>query len=275
MNEGGKAKDVKDVIDAATELCKAVPIYQDAVQGIAKEGGKALTTLGKTINVALAPLSVLIWGYERIADWLQESLSKKMEKTPPEQITTPDPAVAGPVVESLRFKAGDPDLREMYSNLLATAMDSKLAHSAHPAFVEILKQISPDEARLLKVLAQDRPFPVINIVRKEKSNNSSITIHRYLSLLGIEAGCRLPQQTPIYLDNLCRLGIIDIPAYGSYVDKSIYANLERHPEVKQACDTIGNSETHEFKIRQGMASVTSLGRQFIDSCVDNYESRPR
>lgn len=57
---------VKDVIDATAGLVKAIPIYEDAVQPAAKQVGKALETVTKAVNVALAPVSLLIWGYDKI-----------------------------------------------------------------------------------------------------------------------------------------------------------------------------------------------------------------
>ena len=50
-NQGGNTK---QIIDSVTALTKAVPIYEDAVQPVAKEAGKALETVGKAVNVALA-----------------------------------------------------------------------------------------------------------------------------------------------------------------------------------------------------------------------------
>lgn len=53
-----KSKDanVKSKIDAITGLVKAVPIYNDAIQPAAKEIGKSLATVTKTINIAWAPI---------------------------------------------------------------------------------------------------------------------------------------------------------------------------------------------------------------------------
>ena len=58
---------IKQTVDSATALAKAVPIYQDAVQPLAKATGKALGTVGKTVNVALAYISLVVWGYDKIS----------------------------------------------------------------------------------------------------------------------------------------------------------------------------------------------------------------
>lgn len=52
----GAAGKTKDVIDAVTGLVRAVPIYDDLARPAAKQLGKALETVAKTVNMALAPV---------------------------------------------------------------------------------------------------------------------------------------------------------------------------------------------------------------------------
>ncbi len=59
VDENNTPSTVKDVAEAVSAVAQAVPIYDDAVQPAAKELGKGLTTIMKTVNVALAPLEVL------------------------------------------------------------------------------------------------------------------------------------------------------------------------------------------------------------------------
>lgn len=48
-------------IKAVTGLVKEVSIYQDAIQPVAKETGKALGTVGRAVNAALLPIRALVW----------------------------------------------------------------------------------------------------------------------------------------------------------------------------------------------------------------------
>ena len=45
--DDGADGSAKQIIDSTTALVKAVPIYEDAIQPVAKETGKALGTIGK------------------------------------------------------------------------------------------------------------------------------------------------------------------------------------------------------------------------------------
>src|SRR5688572_27039530 len=92
----------RSTVEAVTGLVKAVPVYKDAVQPAAKEIGKSLATVAKAINVAIAPIAAMVWGYEQIQSYLSEALAKRLSHIPLDQIITPTSIVAGPVLESLR-----------------------------------------------------------------------------------------------------------------------------------------------------------------------------
>ena len=148
-NSEGK---VEGTIKAVTGLVKEVPVYQDAVQPLAKETGKILQTVGRAVNAALMPAIGLVWGIEKIEEFVYTKVAKKLEDTPVDEICSPDLAVAGPALESLRYTGHKESLSELYANLLASAMDLKTAKTAHPGFVEIIRNMSSDEADEAKVL---------------------------------------------------------------------------------------------------------------------------
>jgi len=68
-------------------------------------------------------LKALIWGYEQIGEYLEKTLAKKLKNVPLERIVTPSLSIIGPAVESLKFAAHEPSIRELYVNLLATSLD--------------------------------------------------------------------------------------------------------------------------------------------------------
>ena len=70
-----------DIAKAVAEVVKAVPVYQDAVQPGAKEIGKTLQTVGRTINVALAPVRLVVWGAEQLEEFFATRVAAKMQAT--------------------------------------------------------------------------------------------------------------------------------------------------------------------------------------------------
>lgn len=128
-----------------------------------KQVGKALETVGKAINVALAPVGALVWGYEKCQDFISTKVADRLKDIPPEDIITPKPNVAGPAIEALRYTGHEEVLSDLYANLLASSMDRKTASGAHPAFVEIIKQLTPDEAKLVKLFTADRAYALLSL----------------------------------------------------------------------------------------------------------------
>ena len=269
---------IKQTIDSVTALAKAVPIYEDAVQPLAKETGKALGTVGKAVNVALAPLAGIVWGYDKIKDFIETRVAEKLEKVPEERITTPQPNVAGPAIEALRFSGNDETLREMFANLIATSLDKKTALEAHPSFVDILKNISADEGRILKLFTHNQSFPVVNVKLNIPTGGFHV-LHRNVTQLGQLAKCEHAELATNYIDNLCRLGILEIPSRRRLNGDGPYAPLLNDPGIVQLKNQFKPSDkpgekkpTIGFDYR--MLEITTLGQQFVRACVVDKALRP-
>ena len=266
--ESGGDNKVKETIEAVTGLVKAVPIYEDAIQPVAKQLGKSLETVGKAINIALAPVGILVWGYDKCQEFIATKVADRLKDVPPEDIITPKPNVAGPAIEALRYTGHEESLSDMYANLLAAAMDKNTAAGAHPAFVEIIKQLTPDEAKLIAYLLQPVPLPLIS-VRAEHSDfeKGGYDIANNISLFGEKAHLEQQYVVRTYLDNLCRLGLIALPEDNAYINTEVYTELEGSHEVK-SYQTPGRLKPgYEFKLSHHAVKITNLGRHFGKLCV--------
>lgn len=269
----------KGLSQEAASIAKsvAVPLYQDAVSPAAKQVGQSLETIAKAINMALAPVGVLVWGYERIAQFLESRLAEKLKDVPPERIMTPNPHVVGPTLEGMRYTGEDPELRELFANLLATSLDSETAHNAHPAFVEIIKQLTSDEAKVLSHFQTSKDgAAIIDIITPEEGGPPGSFDWRYrnLSLLGIRSNCNFPELTPSYIDNICRLGLAHIPHGTTLTDKAPYMELEKHPSVVSKLEECSKLVSGKPEIERKLLAKTALGRQFDMACVSFMGSQP-
>ena len=269
MNEENSKPDssIKSTIEAATGLVKAIPVYQDAIQPSAQQIGKSLETITKTVNIALAPIKALVWGYEQIENFITSKVSEKLKNVPPENIRTPLPQIAGPSVEALRYVGHDDSLRELFANLLATAMDVTNLHKAHPGYVDIIKNISSDEAELLKVFIDKEVYPIVHVYvsLKENSNGRTLLIANF-SLLHEIAKISRRDLLSSYLDNLCRLGIIEIPQDVYLTAENIYDDLETNDywtEVKKITEERGQ----KLEFDKAFVRLTSYGKNFVENVV--------
>jgi len=267
MSDKESSSNLKDIIDSTTGLVKAVPIYDDLIQPAAKEIGTALATVAKTVNLALAPVSGVIWSYETIKDFVSTKVSAKLKNVPPENIITPDPIVAGPALEALKYTAHESTLRELYANLLASALDSDTADSTHPSSVELIKQLSATEAQILNFLSnRERYYCVCSF-------QSNQTIREGGSAFGSE-GIQSNQVKDEFID-LCEdfKSNVDI---GSVLDNFLRLKiLDIQSNTKQnlrqswlGTEPTGLGETWVIDIEYTEDLIfTDFGMKFIDTCV--------
>jgi hypothetical protein len=260
---------IKDATGAVEGIAKAVPVYQDLLQPAMKELGKGVHTLSKTVHIALAPVSALVWGYDQIKDYVQTSLEQKLENVPKENIIPPDVTIAGPTLEALRYTGHKEELREMFSTLLAAAMNSETAPKAHPSFVELIKQINVDEAKIIRNLTTNTSEPQVSIkivgIGEEKGFQQ---IYSHFSLIPYTSGCDFPNQGNTYLGNLQRLGIIDLKDDIQKANNSLYDQLIQHELILEIINSI-KSDNHEYEIIRGVFARTPYGQKFYESCVSN------
>lgn len=261
-NESAEGK-----INAVSKLVKEIPIYQDAVQPVAKEAGTALQTVGTAVNAALIPIKGLVWGIEKIETFVQTKVSEKLKSIPPENIQTPDPAVAGPALESLRYAGHKESLSEMYANLLASSMDAKTAENAHPGFVEIIRNMSSDEAKIMTYLISADVYPVIDIEKTLKNGGGTIKTHELISGIGHDAECEHRKLTSSYLVNLERLGLIEIPRTGHMTQEEGYDRIINDPPIKKIMEQLNSSDKHTGNIVKHYIRLTPLGRLFGAACI--------
>jgi hypothetical protein len=223
----GDDSESKALIEAAKVV--APKLYEDAIQPAAKQIGQALETIGRLANVAISPALFAAYSGEHVVDFLMKRLKSKLEAIPPDERQAPQTSVLGPALEAIRFKGDEVEVQELFANLLASDMDKRAAKRILPAFVEIIRQLSPDEARILRVLQKHRRhFPVVHI--EYTSFGKTVIAAWNLSLLGLEAGCGYPNLIQSYLDNLSRLGIIQFLPKGEMYLSESYREVEAYPD---------------------------------------------
>lgn len=266
---------ITDAAKAVAAITENIPVYQDAVQPAAKELGKGLGTVMKAVNVALLPVEGLIWGGDKIKDFVAEKVSKKLENVPPDEIQPPKPHIGVPAVDALRYAGEEADLADLYANLLATAMDRKTAYTAHPGFVDIIKNMAPDEARIMRFLAANIYYPLINIKSVSAADKSFRITHRHISLLGIDSQCEHPPLAANYVDNLERLGLLHVAETVKMSNDEVYKRIKEFPQVKGIIEDLENVEGRTVKVDEFRIEVTDLGKQFIRVCVIDKEKQSR
>lgn len=245
--------------------------FGERIRPIGKDAGEVVVATVKTAKMLLAPVRAVVWGADKIEDWLHRDVDGKLKRVPEDRRIEPTLALAGPTVEAMRFIGGTPELRDMFGNLLANAMDANTARNAHPSFVEIIKQLSPDEARILRLLAGLLPtgdVPMLEVRSEIKGKDKPVwkLLIRYFSHVGDEARCQHPDLVGSYIDNLCRLELCRVPSDIELADDEEYKSLENDPRIKALKAQLEEADEKLRTVRRAMI-VTDFGRQFIAACV--------
>lgn len=154
----------------------------------------------------------------------------------------PPAHIAGPAIEALRFANEQDELKELYANLLAGAMNSATINHVHPSFVEIIKQLSPEEASLLVSLKTHSEIPLITLRSVELGTNKGFDFIKNFTTLGDEIGIIDFKIKAVYFDNLTRLKIIDIPENYYLTDNTLYQALQNHPLIVKLASEIPKLE---------------------------------
>jgi len=206
----------------------AADAFGKAIKPVGREVGQ-VTRLA--VRALLRAVAGRVWKYDQIRGWIENTVGPKVERIPEQHRAEPSPTVAGPAIEAMRFAGSEPELRELFANLLAASMDARTAATAHPAFVEIIKQLTPDEARILKYLSERLPdaHPIVDL--REVRGEGFVTLMGNYSHIGKAAGVKNDEVTPVSLENLCRLGLCEMPRQFQISPSTIYDALENDPAL--------------------------------------------
>ena len=100
------------------------------------------------LHVLLAPIDYLAAQHGR---W-ERYLKKVSQKVKEEDLIEGHPQIVIPTLEGLSLTYENTILSELFINLLANSIDKTKQDLAHPAFPNITKQLSHDEAVILNFL---------------------------------------------------------------------------------------------------------------------------
>lgn len=154
----------------------------------------------------------------------------------------------------------------MFAQLIATSMNAEVAGGAHPTFVEILKQLSPDEAKLVPYFQSNTYYPILSL-HVDNPDFGQRTVMKHWSTLCIEAECEFPGYAAAYYGNLERLGLVEFDYRGEVEDEH-YREMQKHPAFARLLNELQDEEPQATPvIERGIMMRTMLGQMFINACV--------
>lgn len=240
------------------------------------EADKTSALVVRAIHAALSPLEKWVLQKEYNLAETKKLLEEKLKDTPVENIITPPSYVAVPALQSIAYCMDDIQLRDMYAELLAHAMNFKTVNSVHPTFVEIIKQMSPFDALVFKELTKTLIQPCISIKYMNKNTQASYPVQDIVAFSDLDAFPLV--STQIALENLDRLKLIEINKDSKYGDVEKYDNLKY--SVKKVVSAFieenkQNFDVNDYQIIYGefVILIRGFGQFFARACLgENFDN---
>lgn len=211
----------------------------------------------------------------------RERYKQRLQDVPVENRELPSFRIGCSVLKEVAYSADEPDFQEMFANLLAAASDNRVADEAHPGFANIINQLTPLDAKNVKVIVGD------------PNGNARYEMSHYDLIHEIEN--ENERDILASIDNLVRLGLIewsikgvewhDLNRFRRDIGRSLnhhyggfsrgLADVERELRgLNESVKTIGTS------IEQLLNNVgekenicaTTLGRRFVRVCMPTQEA---
>jgi hypothetical protein len=150
-------------------------------------------------------------------------------------------------------------------------MDSRVADEAHPAFAEVVRQLSAREARMLSALAGkagglEFRYPIVTVVARGDGGHA--TMYRNvpdpspfesepLELVGLAAA----------VDNWIRLGLFSADYGGTLVRKGAYDYAESLPGIAAVTEATREKFGTKPTFDRGILRLSEFGHNFIRAAV--------
>ncbi len=243
-----------------------VEIYGDAAKPGVRQVGKALETVLGFGNTVLWPVT---WANERSRIYLEKNLEeyrKKLESVPVDRISEVPPEIGVPIAEKIAY-VRDERLADLYISLLAKASCVDTIEQAHPSFVNVINNLSPDEAQLLEFFI-DYDLIFLNAKWVDLKTGTFRFAGQLLLHSDRLIGLAFPGNIGAYLSNLSGLGLVSIHHDRLSADTaphSDYSALEAHYR-SVIPPTNPDYPDRTLKFEKGVICRTEFGFQFTRAC---------
>lgn len=246
-----------------TDLLKE--IYGDLAKPGVTQVGYALGTVIGLFNTCLSPIKYLNEKTELNRQNNLNKLAERFNKIPINDVVEASPEIAVPITEKLVY-ISDETLRNMYIELLAKASTKNFVHNAHPSFINIINNLSPDEGNLIKLFFKDESIPFISYKLVNQEDQSYHFIDELVIEITTSISLIYPDNKNAYLHNLESLGLIKIISTRHLKDDDLYQSLIINFETFKSHYNIEAKDKNKcLNFEKGGIQVTELGKMFFQS----------
>ena len=242
-------------------------IHQNLPETEKQADGALSTVVGFFNNVVLYPVKKANLTFRYKLESFEEDLKAKIRDIPAENLQVPPTMIAGPTLEALRYTYDEAELREMYENLLASAMDNRNYTQALPSYVDAIRQMTPVDARVLEEIANRRSIITKHIKfyisNGSKYYPSAMPYHFCEELVHIADSFEISTA----ISNLMRLGLVR--SYETFLDENVQTAATCHEYVNSRLLYYPQGEVFaRIDMAGTVITLDDYGKGFIRVCLD-------
>ncbi|WP_236808295.1 Abi-alpha family protein [Amycolatopsis albispora] len=167
--------------------------------------------------------------------------------------------IRGTVVVMPSSESVEP-LRAAMAELLNRSIGFGRERAREYLYAIILRQLTPDEARILSALSDGAPFPLIDVTERNGLGGAGRVVLRNASTVGKAAGVTLLDQVPAYVTRLIGLGLAE-------PDEEV-PELETQYEILLTDDAVRAAENSVKRVKfvRRTVHISRLGKEFWAAC---------
>lgn len=201
-------------------------------------------------------------------------LDEQVSAVPEEKLVEPPLHIIGPTLEASKYYFESAELRTMFAKLIAASINIDTISKAHPAFVEIIKQLSPLDAKNLLLFKEKSRHPIVEYFFIIKDGHGN-TPYKTDVFLENEENQDI-ELNSTSLSNLSRLGLVfreyrihltNEDYYKKYYDYLEYRALVTLFDTKQNESLPYYNQFQGIDLTKGVATLSPLGSSFIEICL--------
>ena len=265
----------EEALEITKEIAKVVAkdVYNDGVKGTVVQTGEIIeSVVGLFNNVVFYPVKKANALFKYKLEDFKNELEQRLSSIPEDKIVEPDLMIAGPALEALKYTYDKDELRNMYLNLLTSSMNEDMKSKTHPSYVEIIRQLTPLDAKVFKKLHHFGQVACAHAKLKiDNSNRVYSTIYpNYLVEELLDLGSEFDLSTSI--SNLIRLGLIhhednSIKGYDYERFKTMDIIIKNKQMIDNMNNAKGNNITTSIEIQGQVLMQNDCGKRFGVTCL--------
>ncbi len=194
-----------------------------------------------------------------------KDINNELSQVEAQNIQKPKTSILGPALEASKYYIEEDEIRKLFAKVIAASFDSSKNSVLHHSFVEIIKQLSPLDAKIIKSLPE--PFYLIACSVQLGSTKHAIVSGVVLN----DEFSEINFDTAISTSNLSRLGLIEVnnnlgPVKINASDEEIINRYKHTTHYMSACSEYGSANIDIFS---QPGHITNLGLAFKEICCSD------